>query len=128
MMQAGARKSKATQMNTDEGAQMKTTRRDKAAISVYGREGGQTGRDPCLRQAGFIRCAGSGLRRKAKLVHIFLGDLLGSGVDRDAFEDFADFCAQGFQVEGLLQEGHAALEHAVAENAVVSVTGDVQDF
>src|SRR5271170_6538811 len=115
-------------MNTDKDAQMEARGSEKAAIAVYAWERGQTKRDPCLRQAGFIRCAGSGLRRKAKLVHIFLGDLLGSGVDGDALEDFTDFCAQGFQVEGLLQEGHAALEHAVAENAVVSVAGDVQDF
>src|SRR6202041_545110 len=29
---------------------------------------------------------------------------------------------------GFLQEGHAAFEHAVAEDAVVSVAGDVQHF
>ena len=31
-----------------------------------------------------------------------------SGVYGDAFEDFADFGCQSFQVEGLLQESHAA--------------------
>ena len=47
---------------------------------------------------------------------------------RHTFEDFADFCRERFQIEGLLQERHSALEHAVAENAVIRVAGKVQHF
>ena len=41
------------------------------------------------------------------------------------FENFADFGCQRFQVEGLLEEGHATLKDAVTEDAVVGVARDV---
>jgi len=65
---------------------------------------------------------GVAVPRKPKAL-VFPRKFLASGVYGDAFEDFADFGCQGFQVEGFLQEVHAALQDAVAEDAVVGVAG-----
>src|ERR1700732_2452420 len=50
------------------------------------------------------------------------------GSDRLTVENFTNLLCQRLQVEGLLQECHAALENAIAEDAVVGVTGDVEDL
>ena len=40
----------------------------------------------------------------------------------------ADFLREVFQVKRLLQEGDAAFQDAVAEDAVVGIAGDIEDF
>jgi hypothetical protein len=84
---------------------------------------------PSIRVRGFVRARDQecGCAMKVKAL-VFPGKFLGSGVYGDAFQDFADFGCQGFQVEGLLHEIHAALQDAVAEDAIVGVTGDIEDL
>jgi hypothetical protein len=77
--------------------------------------------------SGCIAQQGDSQSQKPRL-RVFPRNLLASGVGWDAIQNFADFGGQRFQVERLLQEGHAALQHAVTEDAVVGVAGDVQNF
>src|SRR3984957_11315202 len=52
----------------------------------------------------------------------------GFGGGRFSVEDLADFLREGFQVERFLQESDAAFQNAVAEDAVVGIAGDIENF
>src|ERR1700721_4587360 len=52
----------------------------------------------------------------------------GFGGGRFSVEDLTDFLREVFQVERLLQEGDAAFQNAVAEDAVVGIAGDIENF
>jgi hypothetical protein len=86
--------------------------------------------DPSIPRGGISGCIAQqdNSQSQKPSLRVSARNLLASGVGGDAFQDFADFGGQRFQVERLLQEGHAALQHAVTEDAVVGVAGDVQNF